>query len=138
MRPHGLASWLLSVGAALSADALLSVVHAQSACALRAYVEQKGDELMIRNGDGTDWFEVRVTIGGEYYGPENPRDKTESFHNAVLGLPVGETRMPLSDFTDRAGERWDTDTMDPMTIGIDARLGRGICRYEGCIMHWVF
>jgi hypothetical protein len=138
MRPHGFARWLLSAGAALSAAALSSVVHAQSACALHAYVEQKGDALMIRNGDGTDWFEVRLTIGGEYFGPENPRDKTESFHNAVLGLAVGETRMPLSDFTDRAGERWDTNTMDAMNIGIDARLGRGTCRYESRIVHMVY
>jgi hypothetical protein len=127
----------LSVGAALSATALLSVIRAESPCALHAYVEQKGGALMIRNGDGTHWFEVRLTIDGEYYGPENPRDKTESFHNAVLGLAVGETRMPFSDFTNRAGERWDINTMDAMTIDIDARLGRGVCRYEGRIIRMV-
>jgi len=138
MGVSGLVMWLTAAGMVISG----SVAAAQS-CDLRVNTELRSNEpsvLMIENRDPIPWTVVQVTIRGEYYGPENPRDKTEVYSLAIPALPPGLTWLPLRRFIavdrTRAPEAaWNADTMDPMAITIEAGIGSTTCWYQSGIPH---
>src|SRR5262245_10010456 len=87
--------------------------------------------LNVSNDDGGDWTNVRLTVRGEYYGPEQPRDRTESYSQSIGVVQPGDTYVSMRDFLNQKGARWNTDTMEAMAIEIDALQQGHACHYEG-------